>query len=159
MSYSITTRQLQPQPALVMRRRVQQSEIATALSEMFPRVTQYAQQKGLTPAGAPFARYLDMGSDAMTMEAGFPVATAGETSNAPSGDDVFAETLPGGLAATTMHAGHYAQLRDAHAAMQQWIAEQGLLHAGAPWESYVTDPGAFPDPKDWKTEVVYPVRR
>ena len=63
MSYSITTRQLQPQPVLVVRRRVKQSEIAAALSEMFPRVMQYAH------------------------------------------------------------------------------------------------PGAFPDPKDWKTEVVYPVRR
>jgi len=39
-----------------------------------------------------------------------------------------------------------------------WIEAQGLAPSGAPWESYVTDPGNFPDPKDWKTEVVWPLK-
>ena len=29
----------------------------------------------------------------------------------------------------------------------------------APWESYVTDPADYPDPKDWKTEVFWPLAR
>jgi hypothetical protein len=29
--------------------------------------------------------------------------------------------------------------------------------SGAPWESYLTDPGQHPDPKDWKTEVFWPI--
>ena len=38
------------------------------------------------------------------------------------------------------------------------MESQGLASAGAPWESYITDPTEHPDPKDWKTEVCWPVR-
>jgi len=42
--------------------------------------------------------------------------------------------------------------------VQQWIADQGLVASGAPWEVYVTDPADYPDPKDWKTEVFWPLQ-
>ena len=71
--------------------------------------------------------------------------------------DVRADTLPGGFVATTTHAGSYDKLNEAHAAVQQWIEAQGLTPAGAPWESYTTDPADYPDPKDWKTEIFWPV--
>ena len=61
--------------------------------------------------------------------------------------------------AATLHVGAYDKLPEAHGAIQQWVEEQGLKTAGAPWESYVTDPGEEPDPKDWKTEVFWPVER
>jgi hypothetical protein len=32
----------------------------------------------------------------------------------------------------------------------------GYRPGGAPWESYVTDPGEFPDVNDWRTEVYWP---
>lgn len=139
-----------------MRRRVRQSEIAAALAEMFPRVMLYAQQTGLAPAGPLFARYLDMGPDVMTMEAGVPVAASARDPQQGQ-DDVVAGTLPGGLAAVATHMGPYDRLRETHAALQQWVAARGLVPNGAPWESYVTDPGEHPDPKDWKTEVICPV--
>ena len=41
---------------------------------------------------------------------------------------------------------------------ETWMEGQGLVAAGAPWESYVTDPTTVPDPKDWKTEVFWPVQ-
>lgn len=57
-----------------------------------------------------------------------------------------------------MHAGAYDQLQETYAAMEKWIGEQGLSTAGAPWEVYVTDPGDYPDPADWRTEVFWPVK-
>jgi AraC family transcriptional regulator len=145
MTYSITTRELAPQPVLVLRRQIQPSEIAQALGEMFQQVFQEAQRSGAALAGPPFARYLEMGRGLWTIEAGMPVAGTS------------ADTLPGGLAAVTTHAGPYDKLPEAHAAIQQWIAAEGLAVAGAPWESYVTDPADYPDPKDWKTEVYFPL--
>jgi AraC family transcriptional regulator len=145
MTYSITRKKLTPQPVLVLRRQIQPSGIAQALAEMFQQVFEDAQRNGVALAGPPFARYLEMGRGLWTIEAGMPVA-------GPSAD-----TLPGGLAAMTTHAGPYDQLPEAHAAIQQWIAAEGLAAAGAPWESYVTDPADYPDPKDWKTEVYFPL--
>jgi amidase len=58
---------------------------------------------------------------------------------------------------TTTHGGSYDSLYRAHAAVQQWIEAEGLTAAGAPWECYVTDPADYPDPKDWKTEIFWPL--
>jgi AraC family transcriptional regulator len=154
MEYSITKKMLSPQPVLVATRRVKPSEIAKTLAETFPQIAIYAQQNGIALAGHPLTRYLDWGPGLMTMEPGMPVAShAGGASDG----DVRADTLPGGFAATTIHAGPYDGLTDAHAAVQHWIEAQGLKVAGAPWESYLTDPADYPDPKDWKTELFWPL--
>ncbi len=145
MAYSITKKKLAPQPVLVLRRKIQPSGIAQALAEMFQQVFQDAQRNGAALAGPPFARYLEMGRRMWTIEAGMPVAGP------------LTDTLPGGLAAVTTHTGPYDKLPEAHAAIQEWIAAEGLAAAGTPWESYVTDPADYPDPKDWKTEVYVPL--
>jgi AraC family transcriptional regulator len=154
MAYSITKKQIAPQPVLVVRRRVKPSEIAATLGEVLGYVFQHAQSNGIGLAGQPFTRYLDWGPGLLTIEAGMPVTVhAGGTSSG----DVRADTLPGGLAATTTHTGPYDKLNETHAAVQQWIEAEGLTAAGAPWEVYVTDPADYPDPKDWKTEVFWPL--
>lgn len=154
MTYSITTKEITAQPVLLVRRRVKRSDIAKMIGESLPLVFMHAQKTGVALAGLPFARYLDWGPGMTTMEAGMRVAS---TSAAAGEGDVLADTLPGGLVAITIHEGLYDRLPDAHGAIQQWVEEQGLKPAGAPWESYVNDPGEYPDPKDWKTEVVWPV--
>ncbi len=152
MTYSITTREIAAQPVLLVRRRVKRSEIAKMIGESLPLVFMHAQKTGAALAGLPFARYLDWGPGMTTIEAGMRV-----TSAAAGEGDVLADTLPGGLVAVTMHQGPYDKLTEAHGAIQQWVEEQGLRAAGAPWESYVNDPGEHPDPKDWKTEVFWPL--
>jgi effector-binding domain-containing protein len=122
--------------------------------EVLGYVFQHAQSSGTALAGQPFTRYIDWGPGLLTIEAGMPVAA--HTGGSPAGD-VRAETLPGGLVATTTHTGPYDKLNEAHAAVQQWIEAERLTPAGAPWEIYVTDPADFPDPKDWKTEIVWPL--
>lgn len=72
--------------------------------------------------------------------------------------DVKSGALPGGPTAVAMHAGPYDQLSETYAALERWIEANGLRTAGAPWESYITDPAEHPDPGDWRTEVYWPVR-
>lgn len=154
MAYSITKKEIAPQPVLMVRRRVKPSAVATVLAEVLGHVFRYAQRNGIALAGQPLTRYLEWGPGLWTIEAGMPVvAHAAAASEA----DVRADTLPGGFAATTTHAGSYDKLTEAHAAVQQWIAAEGLTAAGAPWECYVTDPADYPDPKDWKTEIFWPL--
>jgi len=95
MPYSIGIKQLSPQPVLVVRRRVKQSEIAQAIGEALPRVFAYAQSKAIPLAGPPFARYPEMGPGLMTLDIGMPVAATPDLPDA----EVRADTLPGGLAA------------------------------------------------------------
>jgi AraC family transcriptional regulator len=155
MTYSITRQELAPQPVLIVRRRVRRSDIAATIAEALPHIFVYAQQNGIALAGLPFTRYLEMGPGMVTMEPGMRVAGPAASSQG----QIIADILPGGPVATTTHAGPYDNLSDAYAAIEQWMATEGLVAAGPPWESYVTDPGDYPDPKDWKTEVFWPLAR
>ena len=165
MAYAITKRQLTPQPVLLVRKRVKRSDIAATIGAALPHVFQYAQQQGIALSGHPFTRYADVGAGLMTIEPGMMVAKSGQDPvtidpgwTTASGDtEVLREVLPGGPAACTTHNGPYEQLPDAYAALQAWMEKEHLVPAGAPWEYYVTDPAEVPDPKDWKTDVFWPV--
>ncbi len=154
MAYSISKKETAPQPVLVVRRRVKPDQIAATLGEVLGHVFLHAQQNGIALAGPPFTRYVEWGPGLLTIEAGLAVAAH---AGAGSEGEIRPETLPGGFVATTVHSGAYDKLTEAHAAVQQWIEAEGLRAAGAPWEVYVTDPADYPDPKDWKTEIFWPV--
>jgi AraC family transcriptional regulator len=156
MAYSITKKDLSPQPVLVVRRRVKRSEIATTIAEVLPRVFLYAQQNGIALAGQPFTRYVEVGPGLLTIEPGMRVAASGSEPK-PVDADVVPDTLPGGPVAATMHVGSYDKLHDAYVAIEEWMKAEGFAAGGAPWEAYVTDPADYPDPADWKTEVFWPL--
>ncbi len=59
---------------------------------------------------------------------------------------------------TAIHRGPYDGLPESYQQIEKWIREQGLAVAGAPWETYLTDPGENPDPATWETEIVQPVQ-
>ena len=65
--------------------------------------------------------------------------------------------LPGGTVAAVTHLGPYENLRHTWAALTEWMRSQGLEGAGAPWEVYVTDPGAEPDASRWRTDIFFPI--
>ena len=167
MTYSIVKKDLVAQPVLVVRRRVKRSGIAGAIGEALPHIFQYAQQHGIALSGHPFTRYVEVGAGLLTIEPGMRIvgappqpASIDEATRKPtSGEtEVVEDTLPGGPAATTVHAGSYETLSEAYGAVETWMESQGLSSAGAPWESYITDPTEHPDPKDWKTEVCWPLK-
>jgi AraC family transcriptional regulator len=148
----IERKELQPQPALIVRRRVARSEIATTIAESLGKTYPYALQNGLAIAGRPFVRYSDVGPGLMTMETGTPLAVP-----APGVGEIEAITLPGGSAAVAVHMGPYDKLQDTYAAMERWMQEQGVKPGGSPWESYITDPAEHPDPANWRTDVYWPI--
>jgi AraC family transcriptional regulator len=158
MTYSITKNHLSLQPVLVARRRVGRSKIAATIAEVLPKIFLYAQKNGIALTGLPFTRYVEVGPGLLTIEPGMRIAASGEGLN-PIDPEIVSDTLPAGPAATTTHIGPYDKLPDAYAAIQQWMEGEGLIAAGAPWESYVTDPAEYPDPKDWKTDVFWPLAR
>lgn len=156
MTYSVVRKEIAPQPVLVVRRRVPRTAIAATIGEALPHVFVYAQQHGIALAGLPFTRYVEMSPGLVTMEPGMRIAGAAPV-GLPGNEAVVADTLPGGPAASTVHTGPYETLPDAYAAIQQWIEQQGLTPASAPWEVYLTDPAENPDPGQWKTEIFWPL--
>lgn len=148
----IERQQLQPQHAVVVKRRVARSQIAETIAESLGKTFPYALQNGLAIAGRPFVRYSEVGPGLMTMETGTPLASPD-----PGTGEIEPITLPGGPAAVAIHMGPYDKLQDTYAAMERWMQQQGVRAAGAPWESYITDPADHPDPATWRTDVFWPI--
>ncbi|MEO0605489.1 MAG: helix-turn-helix domain-containing protein [Myxococcota bacterium] len=142
------------QPILFVRRRVAPSELAATFAECLPRVFQHCQVAGLPIAGAPFARYPEVGRGLLTVECGMPIVAP-----ADGVDDIESGELAGGEVAVAVHHGAYETLHETHAAVERWLTDQGRTAGDGPWESYVTDPADHPDPADWRTEVCWPVGR
>lgn len=149
---SISRQERAAQPVLLIRRRVARSELQATFAEAFGTLFAHGQRAGLPIAGAPLARYLSTGPGLWTIEAAMPLVAATEAVG-----DMEPGSLPAGPLAVGLHAGPYEQLPDTHAAIERWIEERGFQAAGAPWESYLTDPAQHPDPKDWRTEVCWPL--
>jgi AraC family transcriptional regulator len=149
---SVTRQQFAGQPILLIRRRIPRPELQGMLAECFGKLFGHGHTAGLPIAGWPVARYLAVGPGLWTVEAAMPLAAA-----ASGEGEMEAGTLPAGPVAVGIHAGPYEQLPDTYAAIEKWMAENGAQAGGAPWESYVTDPGQHPDPADWKTEVYWPL--
>jgi AraC family transcriptional regulator len=149
---SIERRILEAHPTLSVRRRAARHELAQAIGEGVGKVYTYAQQAGVALAGHPFTRYFSAGPGLLTIEVGFKLAA-----RAMGEGEVEAGELPAGPAVVAVHGGPYDQLAETYAAAERWIEENKMRPADAPWEWYVTDPAEHPDPKDWRTEVFWPV--
>jgi AraC family transcriptional regulator len=157
MEYSISRHELAEQPVLVVRRRVRRTEIAATIGAELPKVFLDAQRRGIAIAGYPITRYLETSVGLVTLETGMRVTAHHDEWTVGGGEgDVLAETLPGGPAAVTIHAGPYDQLQAAFAALEKWIVTNGFRPIAAPREAYLNDPADHPDPQDWKTEVCWP---
>jgi AraC-like DNA-binding protein/effector-binding domain-containing protein len=157
MPYSVTQKELSPQPVLVARTRVRRTDIAKALAEQLGRIFQHVQGSGGVIAGQPFTRYLEWGPGVLTLEIGLPIAQPLKEGSAQA-ENIRADTLPGGPVAATTHMGTYEKLNEAHAAVQVWMEEKNLRGAGAPWEVYVSDPAEVPDPANWRTDIFWPLQ-
>jgi len=152
MAYEVGVREVQPQAMVSIRVTTTPAEIGGVLGEVLPEAWGYLEERGIHPAGPPFARYHEFREDRVEVEAGLPVAEA------VTGEGrISAGTLPGGEVAATWHVGSYDTLSTAYEALEAWIGGQGRKPAGAPWEVYWTDPGETPDPAEWKTEVLWPI--
>lgn len=149
---SIERRTIKPQPTVFVRYTTAREGLAKHIGEGLGHAFTYANTAGLTPTARPFVRYLAMNGGEMTIEVGTPVSTA-----ATGSDNVLAGELPGGHVVVALHGGHYDQLRATFDEVEQWMREQDITVVGGPWESYITDPGAHPDPAEWRTEIYWPV--
>ena len=151
---SISRKDVAPQHILYIRRRIAPSEMQQALGECFGKLYTHGAKLGLPIAGKPMCRYVSTGQGLWTIEPAMPL-----TAPARGEGEIQADVLPGGPVAFGIHGGLYDQLPDTNAAIERWIEANGYKSTGVTWEQYVTDPGEHPDPKDWRTEVFWPLEK
>ncbi len=175
MERNFETREIGAQPILGIRVTTTMDNVGEVMGPLFGEVYGYIQQSGHQPVGMPLTIYHAMdnssidperiagghgddpecvqGPGSLEMECAMPVA-----SDMDGAGRIQAGELPAGLAATVTHVGPYDTLPQSWSALTEWMGQEGLEPRGAPWEVYVTDPGAEPDQSKWRTEIFFPVR-
>lgn len=150
-TYQIERRELSAQVTAVVRATLAVREIKPFIGRVVGAVADALARQGISPTGPPFARYHRAGHGVFDVEAGLP---AGDRV-APTGE-VVASVLPGGPAAAMIYVGPYDEMEDAYRSLAKWIADNGAISTGDPWEVYLTNPAEEPDPQRWRTEIVMP---
>ena len=155
MTYEIHLRETQPQPAAAVRGRSAWAELGGFIGAALMEVFGAAGSQGVRFAGPAYAIYHSAHSTEaeVELEVGMPAAEPIE----PSGRVIAAE-IPGGLVATTIHAGRYEDVAPAYRALGEWVQEHGHETAGPPREIYIVGPDQVADMGALRTEIVWPIR-
>ena len=155
MKYEVHLRETQPQPAASIHGQVAWAEIGPFFGTALSEISDLVAEQGVRFAGPPLTIYHV--ADAKEAEVDLEVAVPVDETVEAAGR-VQAIVVPGGLVATTIHAGPYQDVGPAYRALAEWIQEHGHEHAGPPREVYITDPNDVQDPGALRTEVVWPIR-
>lgn len=151
MGYQIEVVTSQAQPVLVIKGKTSFENAGGTIGGAIGKVGQYLGKLSQSPAGAPFARMLDIKQGVIEFEAGFPAVKA-----LPSKDEIYSTELPLGTMVTTTHEGSQETSELAYKALHAWMAQNNKSEAGAPWEVYLTDETTPADQA--KMQIYYPIK-
>lgn len=129
------------------------ANIATFLGNSYGLIGAELGKQKLKMSGAPFAFYYTNSSTAWEMDAAIPTATLGK-----SNGTIKAGKISAGNAVCVHYFGSYDKISKAHSMAHDYISAHNKTIIGAPWESYITDPGVEKDTLKWQTDVFYPIK-
>ena len=131
------------------------SEMESAYGNGYAEIYEALGMDAKNITGAPFGEILtwDEENQMTTLVVGIPVETDLEIAEPLEKGQMYS-----GRAVRYAHYGPYELTGEAHMAIEEYVNNNGLTFSGAPWESYVTDPGMEPDSSKWLTLVYYPIQ-
>jgi effector-binding domain-containing protein len=133
------------------------SNISQKMAEQFGSLMAYITQNNIAMAGMPLTIYNEMNPENGTviMSNGLPVNQKIEVAK---DSDISCGYMQKTKVLKTTLKGNYTYLADAWDVALKYIAENNLVQSDAkPFEIYTNDPGDFPNPADWITEIYIPI--
>jgi effector-binding domain-containing protein len=123
-------------------------ELAAELQDHLRRCRDHSSQ----PVGAIFPDpFHDERAVNMTVYVPCPAGVGGK-------GRIVREHLPGGPCATIRHLGPYTLLHHSYEYLAAWMQRHGHETAGAPREVYLVGPAEASDPRNYETNVIWPIR-
>lgn len=150
----IELRELSEQPALSIRTRTREDDLDRAIGRAINGVADYLRELGERSAGPPFNVRGDVDDeDVSELTIGWPTER-----DLPGREPIESRALPAGRAAWAVFRGPYEELPGAYRAVYEWIRANGHEPEGAPREIYYSDPDETPNPADYVTGIVWPLK-
>ena len=136
------------------------NNLSNAMAQQFGSVMGFMQQNDIKQTGMPFTIYHEMKLEGgnVIMSNGIPVkekiVITGEDN-----DGVLCDYLPATPAVKVTLKGNYSNLPEAWTTAQEYVSKMNLTPSTTikPFEIYTTDPGNYPNPADWVTEIYVPI--
>ena len=152
MPYEVTVKNVDPLLALATRKKSTTATVAADVQDAFGSLMQVIMSGAVQVVGAPFIVFLEIVDDTGgEMEVCVPVAASADVANG-----LYMTEIPGGMVASTIHQGPYAEVGPAHHVVAGWIQEHGHQPAGPPREVYLNDPTQVSEDEQL-TEVIWPI--
>ncbi len=134
------------------------SNISQIMGRQYGSIGMYMGENNIAMNGMPFTIYHDMNFDngSVIMSNGMPV----KEKVIISGDsDILCDYMPKlRVLKATLH-GNYTNLSTAWKTAMQHLTDNGLEPTEVnPFEIYTNDPGDFPNPANWITEIYIPIK-
>jgi effector-binding domain-containing protein len=133
------------------------SNMSQKMTEQFGSLMAYITQHNIVMAGMPLTIYNEMNPENGTviMSNGLPV---NQKIDVEADSDISCGYMPKMKVLKTTLKGNYTYLADAWDIALKYIAEHNLIQSEEkPFEIYTNDPGDFPNPADWITEIYIPL--
>lgn len=139
-------------PYLAVRDTGSVATIGQKLGMHYGTIMEVMKKQNLEHAGQPFAIYYTDSETNWEFDACIPVNKPGKGEG-----KVAAAEMKAGNAVVAHYFGPYEGTASAHAAIYNYIQENGKQITGRPWEVYVTDPMVEKDVNKVQTDIYYPV--
>ncbi|MCB4809436.1 GyrI-like domain-containing protein [Tamlana sp. 62-3] len=132
--------------------------ISKIIGKQFGEIMSYMAQNNIVASGMPFTIYNDMNPEngGIIMSNAIPVLNK----VTPTGDgQILCGYIPKTKVVKTTLKGNYTNLPKAWEQTMQYLAKNNLEQAAIPpFEIYTNDPGDFPNPANWITEIYIPIK-
>lgn len=131
--------------------------MATIMAQNYSGISQFMSKNNIATTGMPFTIYnqtMDNGDVIMTnaLPVREKIIVAGDA-------NVLSGYMPTVTAVKVTAKGNYTKLGEAWAKAMQEVSDKGYeLADEKPFEVYVTDPGNYPNPADWVTQIYVPIK-
>jgi DNA-binding transcriptional MerR regulator len=155
MSYDVSIQQLSSQAILSIRMKTSAKELGQTAGQAFGELFAYLGQVGVRPVGPPFVLYHDEDFRDEDLDVEYCVPTEKRVAGAGRTNGRELEAV---AAACTLHAGAYDSIGGGYRAVAEWMQAHGHESAGAPREVYLVGPDTTTDPRDWRTQIAWPIR-
>jgi effector-binding domain-containing protein len=153
MNYRCELQELTSQPTLRIRTRTPVQALPDVLGKAYSQIAAVMGEKGAQPAGPPYTAYFNMDMQDLDIEIGFPVDRKVSGSAEINGGEI-----PAGKYAMCIHTGPYGEIKQAYAALGEWMQEKGCEPSGVAYEQYLNDPSHTP-PDQLQTRIMFLLQR
>ncbi|WP_347922444.1 SRPBCC family protein [Pontimicrobium sp. SW4] len=133
--------------------------ISAIMGEQYGSIHMFMAKKDIQMNGMPLTVYQDMNMDDGTviMSNGIPVSEKITITDDSSG--VLCGYIPKTKVVKTTLKGNYTNLSKAWEETMKYLTDNNIEQSNIkPFEIYTNDPGNFPNPADWITEIYIPIK-